>query len=69
MSLKPVDAENLSAYIDNFGYVVSKFDVPNTEIIEEDVYIKCNNVQLEVNCPDNYASEIRNLFNGGCRFI
>lgn len=69
MSLKPVDAENLSAYIDNFGYVVSKFDVPNTEIIEEDVYIKCNNVQLNVNCPDNYASEIRNLFNGGCRFV
>lgn len=69
MSLRPIDAENLSAYIDNYGYSVSIFDTPDTNFIAEDVYIKCNNVQLNVNCPDSYASEIRNLFNAGCRFI
>jgi hypothetical protein len=69
MSLRPADAENLSAYIDEFGYKVSMFDVPDTNFIDDDCYIKCNNVQLSVNCPDNYAAEIRSLFNIGCKFI
>lgn len=69
MSLRPIDAENLSSYIDNFGYSVSMYDVPNTNFIDDDCYIKTNNIQLEVSCPDSYASEIRTLFNSGCKFI
>lgn len=69
MSLRPHDAASLSAYIDNYGYTVSEWEVPNTNFIEDDCYIKTNNVQLSVNCPDAYASEIRGLFNSGCRFI
>lgn len=69
MSLKPHDAANLEALIDNFGYTVSEYDVPDTNNVEGDCYIKTNNVQLDVNCPDDYAAEIRNLFNAGCKFI
>lgn len=69
MSLKPMDAKYLDAYIDNYGYSVSMFDIPDTNKIDDDCYIKTNNVQLSVNCPDSYASEIRNLFNAGCKFI
>lgn len=69
MSLKPMDAKYLSAYIDNYGYQVSMYDVPDTNKIDDDCYIKTNNVQLSVNCPDIYAAEIRNLFNAGCKFI
>ena len=69
MSIRPQDAKNLSSYIENFGYTVSMYDVPDTNFIDDDCYIKCNNVQLSVNCPDSYAAEIRDLFNSGCKFI
>lgn len=69
MSLKPMDAKYLDAYMDNYGYSVSMYDIPDTNKIDDDCYIKTNNVQLSVNCPDNYAAEIRNLFNAGCKFI
>lgn len=69
MSLKPHDAKNLESLIDNFGYTVSMCDIPDTNKIDDDCYIKTNNVQLSVMCPDNYAAEIRNLFNAGCKFI
>ena len=64
-TVKPEFAEKLEQFFDVYGYKVSRFGVPNLNSRPRYNYIKCNNVNIYGNIPNEFLQPLRNMFING----
>jgi hypothetical protein len=64
-TVKPEFAEKIEQFFDVYGYKVSRFGVPNLNSRPRYNYIKCNNVNIYGNIPNEFLQPLRNMFING----
>lgn len=64
-TVKPEFAEKIEQFFDVYGYKVSRFGVPNLNSRPRYNYIKCNNVNVYGNIPNEFLQPLRNMFING----
>jgi hypothetical protein len=64
-TVKPEFAEKIEQFFDVYGYKVSRFGVPNLNSRPRYNYIKCNNVNIYGNIPNEFMQPLRNMFING----
>lgn len=64
-TLKPEFAKKVSQFFDVYGYKVSRFGIPDLNSRKRYNYIKCNNVNIYGNIPNEFLQPLRNMFLNG----
>lgn len=64
-TVKPEFAEKIEQFFDVYGYKVSRFGIPNLNSRPRYNYIKCNNVNVYGNIPNEFLQPLRNMFING----
>ena len=64
-TVKPEFSEKIEQFFDVYGYKVSRFGVPNLNSRPRYNYIKCNNVNIYGNIPNEFLQPLRNMFING----
>lgn len=64
-TVKPEFAEKIEQFFDVYGYKVSRFGVPDLNSRPRYNYIKCNNVNVYGNIPNEFLQPLRNIFING----
>lgn len=64
-TVKTEFAEKIEQFFDVYGYKVSRFGVPNLNSRPRYNYIKCNNVNIYGNIPNEFLQPLRNMFING----
>lgn len=64
-TVKPEFAEKIEQFFDVYGYKVSRFGVPDLNSRPRYNYIKCNNVNIYGNIPNEFLQPLRNMFING----
>lgn len=68
MSIKYEYAKIIDDFFTIYGYKVNRLATPNIHKRSNWDFIKCIDVNLEGNIPENDLAKIRKLFNNGCTF-
>ena len=68
MTIKYEYAKMIDDFFTMYGYKVNRLATPNIHKRSNWDYIKCIDVNLEGNIPENDLNKIRSLFNNGCTF-
>lgn len=64
-TVKAEFAEKIEQFFDVYGYKVSRFGVPDLNSRPRYNYIKCNNVNIYGNIPNEFLQPLRNMFING----
>ena len=68
MTIKSEYAQIIDNYFQMYGYKVNRLATPNIHKRSNWDFIKCVDVNLEGNIPEEDLNKIRSLFNNGCTF-
>lgn len=64
-TVKPEYAEKIEQFLDVYGYKVSRFGIPEMYSRPRYNYIRCNNVNIFGDIPNEFLQPLRNMFLNG----